>query len=86
MDSDHFPLPQEFAAMMLGARRPTVTIATSTLQKAGLITYHRGQLTIGVRVVEPSRAACLSQRGQRCRRSALSALQPSLHPFFRLNF
>jgi CRP-like cAMP-binding protein len=46
MESDHFQLTQEFAAMMLGASRPTVTIVASTLQKAGLITYHRGDLTI----------------------------------------
>ena len=32
--------------MMLGASRPTVTIVASALQKAGLITYHRGHLTI----------------------------------------
>jgi len=43
---DRFPLTQEFLAMMLGAARPTVTIAAGTLQRAGLITYRRGQLTI----------------------------------------
>ncbi len=32
--------------MMLGATRPTVTVVAGTLQKAGLITYHRGQVTI----------------------------------------
>jgi CRP-like cAMP-binding protein len=41
-----FPLTQEFVAMMLGASRPTVTIVAGTLQKAGLITYQRGHLTI----------------------------------------
>src|SRR5436190_1551441 len=46
MDSDEFPLTQEFVAIMLGASRPTVTIVASTLQKAGLITYHRGHITI----------------------------------------
>jgi len=46
MESDHFRLTQEFAAMMLGASRPTVTIVASALQKAGLITYRRGNLTI----------------------------------------
>jgi len=46
MDSDEFPLTQEFVAMMLGASRPTVTIVASTLQKAGLITYRRGQIKI----------------------------------------
>jgi CRP-like cAMP-binding protein len=43
---DVFPLTQEFAAMMLGTSRPTVTVVAGTLQKAGLITYHRGRLTV----------------------------------------
>jgi CRP-like cAMP-binding protein len=46
MGRDDFPLTQEFVAMMLGASRPTVTVVAGTLQKAGLITYHRGHLTI----------------------------------------
>jgi CRP-like cAMP-binding protein len=46
MESDAFPLTQEFAAMMLGVARPTVTIVAGTLQKAGLITYQRGTVTI----------------------------------------
>lgn len=41
-----FPLTQEFAAMMLGATRPTVTVVAGTLQRSGLITYHRGRVTI----------------------------------------
>ena len=41
-----FPLTQEFVAMMLGATRPTVTVVAGTLQRAGLITYHRGHVTI----------------------------------------
>ena len=43
---NEFPLTQEFVAMMLGASRPTVTIVAGTLQKAGLITYHRGHVRI----------------------------------------
>jgi CRP-like cAMP-binding protein len=43
---NEFPLTQEFVAMMLGVSRPTVTVVAGTLQKAGLITYHRGHLTI----------------------------------------
>jgi CRP-like cAMP-binding protein len=46
MDCNDFPLTQEFAAMMLGASRPTVTIVASTLQKAGLIRYRHGHVTI----------------------------------------
>jgi CRP-like cAMP-binding protein len=46
MGAAEFPLTQEFVAMMLGATRPTVTIVAGTLQKAGLITYHRGRVAI----------------------------------------
>jgi CRP-like cAMP-binding protein len=46
MGSDDFPLTQEFAAMMLGATRPTVTVVAGTLQKAGLIKYRHGHVTI----------------------------------------
>src|SRR5688572_7680700 len=46
MEANGFPLTQEFLAMMLGVTRPTVTVIAGTLQKAGLITYHRGQVTI----------------------------------------
>jgi len=31
---DEFPLTQEFAAMMLGAARPTVTVVAGIMQKA----------------------------------------------------
>jgi Mn-dependent DtxR family transcriptional regulator len=44
--TDVFPLTQEFAAMMLGTSRPTVTVVAGTLQKAGLIRYHRGHVTV----------------------------------------
>jgi hypothetical protein len=32
--------------MMLGATRPTVTVVAGTLQKAGLIRYRHGRITI----------------------------------------
>ena len=40
------PLTQEFLAQMLGTRRSTVSVAASILQKAGLISYTRGNVTI----------------------------------------
>ena len=43
---DSFRLTQDFLAATLGVRRPTVTIAAGTLQRAGLITYRRGEITI----------------------------------------
>src|SRR5207248_7567940 len=46
VESDEFPLTQEFVAMMLGATRPTVTLVAGTLQRAGLIKYHRGHVTV----------------------------------------
>ena len=39
-------LTQEFLAQMLGTRRSTVSVAASVLQKAGLISYTRGNVTI----------------------------------------
>jgi CRP-like cAMP-binding protein len=46
MYSDEFLLTQEFLAMMLGVQRPGVSIAAGGLQRAGLITYTRGNVTI----------------------------------------
>src|SRR6202795_5391681 len=44
--SDNLPLTQEFLAQMLGTRRSSVTVAAGALQKAGLISYTRGGVTI----------------------------------------
>jgi CRP-like cAMP-binding protein len=44
--SDVFSLTQEFLAQMLGVRRPSVTVVAGMLQKAGLISYHRGVITV----------------------------------------
>lgn len=41
-----FPLSHEFLSMMLGSRRASVTLAMGALQRAGLITYRRGIVTI----------------------------------------
>ena len=41
-----FSLTQEFLGQMLGVRRPTVSLAAGMLQKAGLIHYVRGEITI----------------------------------------
>jgi hypothetical protein len=43
---NEFQLSHEFLAMMHGATRPTVTVVALTLQKAGLIRYKHGHITI----------------------------------------
>jgi CRP-like cAMP-binding protein len=44
--TDTFRLTHEFLALMLGATRPSVTVVAQQLQKAGLIKYHRGEVTV----------------------------------------
>lgn len=39
-------LTQEFIAAMLGAHRPSVTVAAGSLQRAGLIRYSNGRMTV----------------------------------------
>ena len=45
-DDDHFPMTQEFLGTMLAVRRASITIAARLLQKAGLIDYAHGRITI----------------------------------------
>jgi len=52
-----FPITQEFLAQMLGVSRPSVALSAAALQKAGLIHYHRGQMTI-VDLQGLEKAAC----------------------------
>jgi CRP-like cAMP-binding protein len=44
--SKSLPLTQEFLSQMLGTRRPSVTLASGILQKAGLISHSRGSITV----------------------------------------
>ncbi len=43
---DELPLTQDLMAMMLGVHRPSVTVAAGALQRAGLIRYSAGRVTV----------------------------------------
>ncbi len=45
-ENDELHLTQEILAGMIGSRRPTVSIVSGILQKAGLIRVNRGRITI----------------------------------------
>jgi CRP-like cAMP-binding protein len=46
VNSDQFPLTQEFIAQMLGVQRSSVNSVAGALQDSGLIRYSRGVITI----------------------------------------
>ncbi|MEH1914783.1 Crp/Fnr family transcriptional regulator [Nostoc sp.] len=46
LESEDFPLTHEFISQMLGVRRSGVTVAASTLSRAGMIAYQRGHISI----------------------------------------
>ncbi len=45
-DREELPLTQEFMAMMLGVHRPSITVTAGILQRAGLIRYSGGRVTV----------------------------------------
>jgi CRP-like cAMP-binding protein len=45
-EADMLPMTHEFFAQMLGAGRPSVTLAAGVLQRAGIIRYSRGKVNI----------------------------------------
>jgi CRP-like cAMP-binding protein len=46
IETEIIPLTHEFLALMLGARRSSVTVAAGTLQNAGIIEYRHGSIRV----------------------------------------
>ena len=46
IDGSELPLTHEFLAMMLGVRRPGVTVAVQELEQDGLIARKRGSIVL----------------------------------------
>jgi hypothetical protein len=71
--SDHLALTHEMMAETLGVHRPTVSVVACSLQRAGMIRYRRGVITI----VDPFRleqVACECYGSARQKRERLSRL------------
>jgi CRP-like cAMP-binding protein len=65
--SDTFHITQEFLALMLGVRRVSVTVAASAFQRDGLISYHRGEITVQDRAALAEQAcSCYAADRQLC--------------------
>jgi len=54
--SDHFPITHEGLALSLGVQRAGISLTAKLLQKAGLISYRRGMVTIANRIAIEARA------------------------------
>jgi len=76
-DTARFPMTHEFLAMMLGVRRPGVTLAAGALQQNGLITYHHGRMTVVDRQgLEATSCECYSVIQQAFARLVTSSAKP----------
>ena len=76
--ADEFELPQGFLAVMLGVRRPSVTVAEQHLRDAGLIQYKRARM----RIVDRKgleRASCECYRAVRDEFDRLLPIPTAIH-------
>lgn len=87
--ADAFFVTHEFMALMLGVRRVGVTMAAGSLQRQGLIAYHRGALTVLNRPGLEQAACSCYQTDEACYRHLMhdtplpdtpSATTVPLHP------
>jgi CRP-like cAMP-binding protein len=93
VESDDIELTQSFVALMLGIRRPTVTLVARELQKRGLLDLRRGHFTIINRPkLEAASCECYQQvkklydnlydkhRGSENRRAVTRRSSPAAYP------
>jgi len=73
-ESESLPLTQECLAQMIGVQRNAVSIVANALQKAGIISYSRGQIEI-TNVAGLRETACECYEAVKARRDRL--LKPS---------
>jgi CRP-like cAMP-binding protein len=73
-------LTQDLIAVMLGVRRSTVSIAASMLQKAGLIRYQHGRITIVDRAGLEDAACECYEAGANAYREMLGEFSPAFTP------
>jgi len=73
-ESESLPLTQECLAQMIGVQRNAVSIVANALQKAGIISYSRGQIEI-TNVAGLRETACECYEAVKVRRDRL--LKPS---------
>jgi CRP-like cAMP-binding protein len=79
--SDRVRLTQEFLAVMLGVRRPTVTIVLGTLEKAGLVALRRGEIHIVDRArMEAASCECYAAIVQDYRRLLPECFEAAVAP------
>ncbi len=79
--SRQFMITQEFLGQMLGARRSTVSVSAGILQRAGLIRYVRGHVTIVDREgLEAVSCECYSVIRTELERVVLGSSQPGEPP------
>ena len=65
VDADDFPLKQEFLAVMLGVRRPTVTDVLRALKETGLISTRYGRIRVLKRRRSKQRRVNVTRRSAR---------------------
>jgi len=66
-EQDEFPMTHEFLALMLAARRASISVAASVLQKAGVISYTHGHMAVHDRAgLEAASCECYAIVREQC--------------------